>query len=540
MNTRVLPLTLAALLLGACGAPTAPTPGEVSTLPPTTPPADPPTTPPVTPTTATLRVVVPHAATQAAATLTLSLRTGDTSVLAKTFSVTSAAAECTPDPQNTTLTCTYALTVDPGTFTADLAASNAAGDVLSRATTTVTFAARQDTSVNLTLSGVPASALLALTDREDDLGPGNGPDALDLDLGGAYAARVSLLDADGFLILDPDVTATGLCTTSEGFGVAPADGAASFTLTTPTPDLTARAATFTVPRAGHDCTDDTPLPVATTLRVTPLRLGLTVTPATVTVGERYTATAQYLSTRGRNVAVSGKIVSLSFGGAFGRTDTNGAFSGNTAAPTTPGSVNVSASSQGLTAGATVTVVAGPAANLSATLDPSTVYLDEKSTLTTSVTDRYGNAVSDAVTVTPATGMIVTRTGESGGVGTFEVDPNLRAGQRYVFVQSGLLQTAAVLNVRRYPLTITQGGADLTRHDFTSSEPQSFLLAEKLYTGGFSFVNSGDPNVAVAVIDGSTLTVTPVNAGETTLTIKDAYNQWHTLTVSVTGLAVTVR
>lgn len=121
--------------------------------------------------------------------------------------------------------------------------------------------------------------------------------------------------------------------------------------------------------------------------------------------------------------------------------------------------------------------------------------------------------------------------------TVNISVTVRDSANNPFTKAFALTVTAV---QRQPIVIRQGsGPDLARYDFGSNAPQSFTVSEQGFAGPFTLVTNSAPSVASASLVGGALTVTPLAAGETTLTIGDGA-QTRTFTVGVTTATITIR
>ncbi len=95
-----------------------------------------------------------------------------------------------------------------------------------------------------------------------------------------------------------------------------------------------------------------------------------------------------------------------------------------------------------------------------------------------------------------------------------------------------------LVVNPYALNVIDGTNSVaTQYDFTSGAAKTFTVSENAYSGAFT-VSTSNTNVT-ASISGGVLSVTPVNAGLTTVTVRDSSGQSKSFDVSVTTVTITV-
>jgi adhesin/invasin len=132
----------------------------------------------------------------------------------------------------------------------------------------------------------------------------------------------------------------------------------------------------------------------------PANLALVAAPSTLPVGNLSTLTATVADQFGNPVA-NGTVVSfttnLGSASPVTRVTTNGVATA-TLSSTVAGLATVTATVGSLNATALVTFTPGPPTNLSLAAAPSTLPVDDLSTLTADVTDQFGNPVADGVVV----------------------------------------------------------------------------------------------------------------------------------------------
>jgi serine protease len=136
----------------------------------------------------------------------------------------------------------------------------------------------------------------------------------------------------------------------------------------------------------------------------PANLALVAAPSTLPVGSLSVLTATVTDQFGNPVAISVVVsftTNLGSASPVTRVTTNGVAVA-TLSSTVAGLATVTATVGSLNATAPVTFTPGPPANLSLVAAPSTLPVDDLSTLTAAVTDQFGNPVADGIGVSFAT------------------------------------------------------------------------------------------------------------------------------------------
>ena len=535
-------LLLPAVLLGACGQ------SSVTALPDVPVVSAPRAPAPAVTAALSLRVFVPSAASLApqfvsGATSSLRIQVG---VFDTTVTLASAACTATEGGRS----CLFRLNVAPGSAqTLVVSTFDAAGRLLGTASSVVRLTAGQDNLLSLTLTGVAASAVFAVTDRAADVTLTSGG-AL-LDRGGSYALSVALLDAAGQVILNPGRPGEKVSVSSPAFTVM-AVGTGLYSVTAPEPTGTEQKAVLSVTAA-----DGTVLG-SMSLSVPAQRLSLSLDSASPVAGSNLAFTARLLTARGRALPLAGRPVILkTTDGTFSSskagtdallTDVAGTLSSGVyvgAASGTPGTVT--ASQDGVTASASFTSVAGAASTTSSkvTLSPASVRVRGSSTLSVTLQDAVGNPVTAAPAVSVTSGTsTVGSVSVNGNVFTYTVTAaSMPETATFTVTSGGRAVGAANLLVSASALSVSDGLSALvsgsSRYDFQDAAPHVFTLSEPGYDGAFT-VSSSNAGVASASVSGGALTVTPGSSGGfSTISVKDASGQTFSFDVSVTTGSLTI-
>lgn len=495
--------------------------------------------------TATVRVFIPSVAPQGlrpqylpGTTTGLRVRLG---IFDQTFPVGAGQAGC--EAVTGGVTCTFTLTVPAGEQTLRLDALDAANHVLSTASQTVTVVKGQNNAFNVLLTGVPAAGAgsLGVTSRPDEVTGAAGN--LTLDRGGAFSLSVALRDASGQTIINPGLPTFKVCSSNAAFSLTNPTTETP-TLTAPEPTGTTQSATLYVPADGNCATTTGPL-ANVNVSVPAFHLALSV-PASVVAGSSAVTSAQLrtaldnvLNLAGRTVAFSTSAGSMS--AASATTDATGQASVNLIAPASVTTGTVTASSDGVTANASFTTTAGTADDTTSTVvvSPDAVKVGQTSTVTVTLKDANGNPVNTTPTLSATGGAVIGTPTASGNVFTFPVTaPATPATVVFTARVGSSVVGTGNLAVTPYALLVRDGTTPVAaQYDFTSAAAKTFAVSEQGYAGAFT-VQTSNTNVT-ASLSGGTLTVTPVRAGLTTITVQDAYGQEVTFDVSVTTVSITV-
>jgi len=504
-------------------------------------------------TTATLRVFIPTATVSASSLRPQYLPTTTAGLRVRlpgfdqTYPVGVGAPGCTTVTGG--VSCTFTLTVAAGANQAlRIDALDAANHVLSTSTQSVNIIKSQNNAFDVLLTGVAAAGLGSLTptSRAAEVTASTGSAVLDR--GGAFSFGVALRDASGQTILDPGLPSFTVCSSNAAFTVT---GAATTTpvVTAPEPTGVAQTATLFIPADGN-CSTTAGTLASTTLTVPAFTLAVTV-PASIVAGSSAVTSAQLLTARGNPLTVAGRTIAFSTSAgtvsqASAATDATGQASVNVVAPTTITTGTVTASSAGVSSTASFSTTAGTANSTTSTVavTPDTLLVGASSSVTVTLKDANGNPVTTTPTLTGTNGVTIGAATAAGNVFTFPVTAPASISTNptnitFTAQVGGNTVGTGALIVKANPVAITVGNQPIAPvFDFTSGTTQTFNLNQPGSTGVFTSASS-NTGVATASISGGVLSVTPVGAGLTTITITDQYGQQVTFDVSVTTVSITV-
>ncbi|THF87839.1 hypothetical protein E7T09_00965 [Deinococcus sp. KSM4-11] len=558
MHLRLASLLSLTLLLAACSQSTAPT---------TTP--DPTSSAPSTPVkatgSATLKLFIP--AVKASGLGAQFLSAGTTAVRVRigtvdqTFGVGANAPGCAAVSGG--VSCTFSLVVPAGSQTLVIDALDVHGAVLSTSTQQITVTAGANTPLTVTLTGVAAagSGTLSVTSRLGDLydydSYGNGPHQVGLDQGGAYTLAVTLKDASGQVILDPGLPAFRVCSSNPAFTLTGGTTSAPV-LTAPEPTNTGdQITTVFIPPDGN-CATTTGSLASADYAVSALHsasVAIDYNTYTGIPGSIMHVTGKLFSYLGRPVHASGVRVTADSGGlgSFNPestvTDANGEahflFTTPMSVPRGPYPWYTFALNFEGVVGAPVSYAPknGPVSldNSVINLSPDTVNTGQTSTLYVTLQDIYGIEIASEPTVTATGGAVVGELSyDDSDNAYFPITaPNTSGPVTITVASGGVTVKTLTLTVKGNPVTVLDGTQPVPAlYDFPSGAAKAFTLQEAGYSGAFT-VTANNSNVTASV-SGTTLTVTPVSAGTTTLTVSDARGQSMHFDVRVSTLDLVVQ
>ena len=522
-HAAALLFLLPALLLSACGGGDPAPTGSGSVTP------DPIGTPART--TLTLRVFLPAA--QAGLAQNVSSLRVQLGTLDRTLTLKSTDCTVISGGQS----CAFTLQVAAGAGQLlTVSAYDAANRLIGAATRSITVLAEQDNLLALTLSGTPVMATVT-TDHLGDITAGPAGSLL-LDLGGHYAASFSLQDAAGQTILAPDLTGLTVSSSNPAFTVS--RSGTTLDLTVPDPSGSDQSNTLSLKDAGGTVL------YSQVVTVPALKLLLGLSSTAPVAGSSLLATARLTSARGRPLTVSGRTVSFSASsgsvpaGPTALTDASGSASLNVLTGGTVGTGTVSAVSDGVTASASYSSVAGSAntTTSSVQLSPDAVKVNGASTLSVTLKDGNGNPVTTPPTVTVSGQSRLELVTQTGNVFSYAVTAAASPETASFSVRVGTqVVGAASLVVTPYPLGVSDGAAALvagSQYDFTDGKAHTFMASETGYAGAYS-ASSSNPAAATVSVSGGSVTVTPSTAaGFSTVTVTDTNGQSFSFTVSTTA------
>ena len=184
-------------------------------------------------------------------------------------------------------------------------------------------------------------------------------------------------------------------------------------------------------------------------------------------------------------------------------------------------------------------VAGTANSTTSTVavSPNSVRVGGSSTVTVTLKDANGNPMTTAPTLSDTDGVTIGAASASGNIFTFPVTApvSLTTPTTVIFTAQvgGNTVGTGSLVVSAYLPVINDGASPVTaQYDFTSGAAKTFTVSETSSNSVFS-VSSSNTGGATASIASGVLTVTPVGAGLSTITVSDQYGQNVGFDVSVT-------
>ena len=349
------------------------------------------------------------------------------------------------------------------------------------------------------------------------------PASLPADGASTSTIAAQVTDSNGNPVADATVDfATTLGSIAPATATTDENGVATATLTAATSTGTA-----TVSAASGDVSGSTDVPFVTGAAA---NIKVSADPATLTADGSSTSavTAQVTDANGNPVAgaeVSFATTAGAIAPATATTDANGEATATLTAGIAVGTATVTASTNGVSDSVDVTFVAGPAANVAVSAEPTTLPADgsSTSTITAAVTDANGNpvagqSVSFATTlgnVAPATGTTdangmatATLTAASGpGTATVSATAGDASGSATVeFIASG----PASVSVSADPTTLIADGASTS----TISAQVTDANANPVVGETVSFATTAGTIDATAVTDANGVAVATFTAGTT--------------------------
>jgi subtilisin family serine protease/protocatechuate 3,4-dioxygenase beta subunit len=261
----------------------------------------------------------------------------------------------------------------------------------------------------------------------------------------------------------------------------------------------------------------------------PANLALAAAPSTLPVGNLSTLTATVTDQFG-NPVVSGIVLSFStsLGSAspITRVTTNGVATA-TLSSTLPGTAVVTATVGSLSATAQVTFTPGAPANLALVAMPSTLPVDDPSTLTATVTDQFGNPVADGTLVSFSTSFGALSNSNAttlGGMATVTLSSTLPGTAVVTATVGSLSATAQVtftpgapanLALAAAPSTLTVG--NLSALTVTVTDQFGNLVADGTLVSFSTNLGSASPTAATTINGVATATLSSTIAGLATVT-----------------------